>query len=39
MCQMLNKAFDLDSKKRLVHSTVYRAYKDGIDGKAPKIQH
>ena len=46
MCQRLNKAFGLDGKKRLVRSTVFTAYKDGIagtspkkKGSAPKIQH
>jgi hypothetical protein len=29
MCQKLNKVFDLDGKKRLARSIMYRAYKDG----------
>ena len=36
MCERLNKAYNLDGKKRLARSTVYQANNDGLTGTSPR---
>jgi hypothetical protein len=35
ICERLNKAFNLDGKKRLARSTIYQATKNGLAGVSP----